>query len=54
MVHYFFCTASFFVLFFNLTFLKLKLPRGLDSAAISLQLIHSFLIPPFSCSQIIS
>lgn len=45
MVHHFFCTASFFVLFINLPFLKLKFFFHPNSAVIYLQPIQAILIP---------
>lgn len=48
MVHHFFCTASIFVLFFNLPFLKFKFFCHPNSAVISLQPLSSVLtLPPF-------
>jgi len=54
MVHYFFCTASFFVLFFNLPFLKLKFLCHPNSAVISLQPNQTILIPPLFSIRIIA
>jgi hypothetical protein len=45
-VQYFFCTASVFVPFFNLPFLKLKFCHLPRSALISLQPIHQILLLP--------